>query len=61
MENKLTREQTLTMLTDIVEDKNGKTNKRCPLCNSQVIVEHHGSSGAYKCEKGCFTLRFRGI
>lgn len=45
---------------DIV--KYGKTNKRCPRCGNEIIIEDETSSYSVKCRtKNCITAEFRGL
>ncbi len=40
----------------------GTTNKKCPICNNDVIVERYGSADTIKCKTpGCFKIDIRGI
>ena len=60
--NELTLKQFLELNKNIVVDKNGITNKKCPLCNNDVIVEQNGSGRTMKCKtQGCFAEILRGI
>ena len=46
--------------TDIV--KNGKTEKKCPRCGNEIVIEESGSSYAVKCKTpNCIKADFRGI
>ena len=60
--NELTLNQFLELNKSIVVDKNGSTNKKCPFCNNDVIVEQNGSGRIIKCKvQGCFEEVLRGI
>ena len=60
--NKLTFNQFLELNKNIVADDNGKTNKKCPLCNNDVIVERNGTAITLKCKTpNCFFETLRGI
>lgn len=62
MAKELTMEQFLDLNHSIVVDKNGNTNKKCPLCGNDVIVIKDGSSITIKCKtEGCFAEVGRGI
>ena len=40
----------------------GKTNKRCPRCGNEIIIENKGSSYSVKCmTQECIRADFRGI
>ena len=62
MATKLTREQHIEVVMDMFVYPDGTTNKKCPICNNDVIVESHGSADTIKCKTpGCFTIDIRGI
>lgn len=45
---------------DIV--KNGKTEKRCPRCGNEIVIEESGTSYTVKCKtSNCIKADFRGI
>mgnify|MGYP006934539150 CR=1 FL=1 len=40
----------------------GKTDKRCPRCGNEIIIEEMGTSYAIRCKTdGCLYTAFRGI
>ena len=40
----------------------GKTNKKCPRCGNEIIIEEMGLSYAVKCKTNdCICAEFRGI
>lgn len=46
--------------TEIVE--RGKTDKRCPRCNNEVLIEETGTSYTVRCKTlNCIKADFRGI
>lgn len=62
MEKKLNREQFDEIMTNLVYDENGNTNKKCPLCGNDVVIEFEGSSSTTKCKSpDCFSIGCRGI
>lgn len=62
MANKLTKEQFLKLNANITVDKDGNTNKKCPLCGNDVVVTYSGSVITTKCKtNGCFSTTGRGI
>ena len=62
MANKLTLEQFRKLTKNFIVDENGKTNKKCPLCGDDVIVERNGSASTIKCAtEGCFSSTGRGL
>ena len=62
MDIKLTREQYIEVGTNMIVYPDGTTNKKCPICNNDVIVESHGSADTIKCKTpGCFRIDIRGI
>lgn len=41
---------------------NGKTDKKCPRCGNEIIIEEYGSSYVVRCKTdGCIKLTSRGI
>lgn len=45
---------------DIVQ--NGKTDKKCPRCGNEIIIEDKGASYAVRCKTDdCINAEFRGI
>lgn len=62
MDINLTLEQFENLTKDIVVNSDGSTNKKCPICKNDVIIEQVGSSGLLKCKsKKCLSIDFRGI
>lgn len=62
MEKKLNSEQFDEIMTDLVWDENGKTNKKCPLCGNDVVIEVVGRVSTTKCKTpDCFSITGRGI
>ena len=61
MASKLTIEQYESINKDLIVDENGNTNKRCPFCNSNIVIEKKSSSYTLKCENECFSIVCRGI
>lgn len=40
----------------------GKTEKKCPRCGNEIIIQDEGSSYSVKCKtKNCIEAEFRGI
>lgn len=40
----------------------GKTEKKCPRCGNEIVIEDHGSAYAVKCKtNNCIKAEFRGI
>ena len=59
---KLTLEQFLELNKNIIADDNGNTNKKCPLCDNDVIVERTGTAITIKCKTpNCFSSTGRGL
>ena len=62
MDIKLTREQYIEVGTNMIVYPDGTTNKKCPICNNDVICEDEGSAHTVKCKtQGCFSIVTRGI
>ena len=62
MATKLTDEQFMKIMTNAVVNPDGSTNKKCPICNNDVICEDEGSAHTVKCKTpGCFSVVARGI
>ena len=61
MATKLTLEQYIELNKDLQVNGDGSTNKKCPICNENVVVEKHTSSYTVKCVGGCFNIDCRGI
>lgn len=60
--NELTLNQFLELNKNLIVDNNGSTNKKCPLCNNDVIVERNGTGRILKCKsENCFIETLRGI
>lgn len=60
--NELTLNQFLELNKNLIVDKNGNTNKKCPLCGNTVIVEKNGTGRTIKCKStNCFFETLRGI
>ena len=42
--------------------ENGVTNRKCPRCGNEIIIENNGSGYAVRCKsKDCIKAEFRGI
>lgn len=42
--------------------KNGKTEKRCPRCGNNIIIEDKGTSYSVRCKTdNCIVAEFRGL
>lgn len=62
MAKDLTFKEFESLNENLTVDKNGHTNKQCPCCGTDVVIEHYGSSYTMKCAtKDCISLDFRGI
>lgn len=62
MENKLTKEQVIELMSNMTCDENGKTNKKCPLCGTDIVVTFIGNSSETKCQTpNCVFISCRGI
>ena len=58
----LTREQLLELNCNLLVDENGTTNKKCPLCGNDIVVETIESACTIKCKTpNCFSSVGRGI
>lgn len=62
MDIKLTDEQYTEIMTNAIVNPDGSTNKKCPICNNDVIFIQEGSANIIKCKtQGCFSIVTRGI
>ena len=62
MEKKLTKEQFMAVMSNLSWDENGNTNKKCPLCGNDVVIEVVGRLSTTKCKTpDCFSITGRGI
>lgn len=62
MASRLTKDQFMELMRDLSWDENGNTNKKCPLCGNDVVVEFEGTTSTTKCKTNdCFSLTGRGI
>ena len=62
LDTRLTKQQALELMTDIICDENGKTNKKCPICGGEVFIEFAGNSIETMCNQNhCFSIGCRGI
>ena len=62
MEKKLTKAQVIELMTNIECDENGKTNKKCPLCGTDIVATFIGNSSETKCQTpNCVCISCRGI
>ncbi len=63
MDNMLTKKQYLSLMDHIEWDENGNTNKKCPLCNNDIIIEYLGTSlSRIVCKTtGCVCIENRGL
>lgn len=62
MDIELTFEQFETLTKNMITNPDGSTNKKCPICNNDVIVKKNGNSGIIMCKsKNCFSVDFRGV
>lgn len=62
MENKLTREQVIELMSNMICDEDGNTNKKCPLCGNDIVVSQRGTAVETKCKTpNCLHFHGRGI
>lgn len=61
MATKLTVEQFEKINDNLIVDTDGKTNKRCPLCDGDIIVEKISTCHSIKCNNNCFSIDCRGL
>ena len=62
MAAKITLEQFEELNRNLIVDDNGRTNKKCPLCNNEIVIEIDGNSHTMRCKThNCLSLDFRGI
>ncbi len=62
MDINITLEQFNDIMKDIFIKSDGSTNKKCPICGNDVIIERHGCSSTLRCKSDiCFSIGIRGI
>ena len=62
MDIKLTNEQYTEIMTNAVANPDGSTNKKCPICNNDVIFIQEGRANIIKCKtQGRVSIVTRGI
>lgn len=61
MSIKLTLEEFEQINENLIVEDNGNTNKKCPCCGNDVIVEYEGASYIIRCSNECFSITSRGI
>lgn len=62
MGTKLSLSQFEEINSNLIVDGGGNTNKKCPFCGSDVVVEEIGNCYIIKCSKNaCFSVDGRGL
>lgn len=47
---------------NLIVEPNGHTNKKCPRCGCDIVIESKGKSYTMRCRtQNCIALDFRGI
>ena len=58
----LTKEQYETINNNLIVYADGKTNKKCPICNDNIVIKELETSYVLMCEnKTCFSVVCRGV
>ena len=61
MATKLTAEQFEKINDNLIVYANGETNKKCPLCGGDIVVENESTCYSIKCDDNCFSIDCRGL
>lgn len=62
MATKITTAQFEELNNNLTVDENGHTNKKCPICNNDVVIETVDNCYTMKClTKDCLAIDCRGL
>lgn len=62
MATKISLEQFEELNNNLIVDENGHTNKKCPICSNDIVIETVNNCYTIKClTKDCVSIDGRGL
>jgi hypothetical protein len=59
---KISAEQFEELNNNLIVDENGHTNKKCPICHNDIVIESTNNCYTIKCvAKNCLSIDCRGL